>query len=120
MMISPPVAFRMLGPGFLGGTCSDPFVGTGRTQTVHALLSFQLVRNEENVLHRNLNVAMKFSIETVFHSIATDKEEAYLPFSMHNISHSKMGRTWAGSSEGDTYVGIFELEGDLSREGQSS
>jgi hypothetical protein len=30
---SPPVAFRMLGPGFLGGTCSDPFVGTGRTQT---------------------------------------------------------------------------------------
>ena len=23
----------LLGPGFLGGTCSDPFVGTGRTQT---------------------------------------------------------------------------------------
>ena len=26
-MISPPVAFRMLGPGFLGGTCSRPIRG---------------------------------------------------------------------------------------------
>ena len=32
-MTSPPVAFRMLGRGFSGGICSDPFVVTGRTQT---------------------------------------------------------------------------------------
>ena len=31
-MISPPAAFRVLGPGFLAGTCSDPFAGNGGTQ----------------------------------------------------------------------------------------